>query len=893
MANLYQPSLLLALDTNGDPVPGAEMHFFLTGTTTRAAVYTNQTGSTEAANPVVADSAGRFAPVYLDATATYRIRLTGPLATPTYYDVDPVRGYDAGAVQTAADAAVAAGAAASASASAAAVSATSSATSATEAEASAAESEGHADRAEQASLVSGAYPNAYASALPKGVTATTISNAGTGYTPGTYALGVADGPTGFAATYTVGSGGTVESIAITNPGLSTSTSAPTLSFPSGGGTGAAATATVGNLITDQRTYWAALDESRSMGLFRNNGGTLAEVVNVDGDQIAMPQATLVSELLARFGSLSNTPYVLENPEFQRVRFSVVTQDGAWPENGISVRYLFRDTVSAPGDRLQCYLVDPTDNTLLASPAAGGAWLNPTTSEYNGGVGIISFPMVLTAAAASAGITYIEMEVDLGEGENFGGTSTHAGDDTALAPQRAGMSAATAEQVERIANERIAARSVLLSTATDFVLAQFLSDIVIIGADEDDDCWINWQAQEFAGPLFRFKLRQHSTKYGREVARFDYEAATSPAADPKLAQGITLSLRVDASNPDAWPDDVGISAHVTPNWDAITSWTQALTEHTDNSATGIVRGKVQTAATTKAKWSGIVVPTPRHATYGAGGDFATIRAAIEALEYSGFASTISRSTWPSSTIASEAWPFALYPTGAHEEEVEAFTYLGIDQSRIRIPHGVVLYTRPDTLIYMDSTSTAPTIEFNFTGALYGQGTIERRGIGSGYVIHMDPANVITALADGEAPIVRRALQKIIDGPTIRRVGDHTAVMIGGGLGNGEYTSFRRCHFDMAATTQAASAIGYHNSPNEVVPGLLEIIDCTSNYEADWPAVPFLNLIKNNASTIAHEFSVRNSDCHLVSVTNSVGGDPGWRRRGSMGGAALVPDSVLLP
>lgn len=72
----------------------------------------------------------------------------------------------------------------------------------------------------------------------------TITNVGSGYTPGTYALGFAGGGgTGAAGTYTIGAGGTLASIAVTNVG-SGYTSAPTLSFPSGGGTLAAATATM-------------------------------------------------------------------------------------------------------------------------------------------------------------------------------------------------------------------------------------------------------------------------------------------------------------------------------------------------------------------------------------------------------------------------------------------------------------------------------------------------------------------------------------------------------------------------------------------------------------------------------------------------------------------------
>lgn len=71
-----------------------------------------------------------------------------------------------------------------------------------------------------------------------------IDNGGTGYTPGTYSLGVSGGPTAWAGTYTVGSNGRVNFATVTNSGTG-STGIPTLSFPSGGGSAAAGHAVQG------------------------------------------------------------------------------------------------------------------------------------------------------------------------------------------------------------------------------------------------------------------------------------------------------------------------------------------------------------------------------------------------------------------------------------------------------------------------------------------------------------------------------------------------------------------------------------------------------------------------------------------------------------------------
>lgn len=78
----------------------------------------------------------------------------------------------------------------------------------------------------------------------------TISSPGTGGSAGTYALGISGGGgSGATGTYTI-SGGGVTAITITAGGNSF-TSAPTLSFPSGGVSGVVATANIVGLTTDR------------------------------------------------------------------------------------------------------------------------------------------------------------------------------------------------------------------------------------------------------------------------------------------------------------------------------------------------------------------------------------------------------------------------------------------------------------------------------------------------------------------------------------------------------------------------------------------------------------------------------------------------------------------
>lgn len=73
MAFLHDPHYQ-AMDANGDPLSGAKLYFFQVGTTTAITTYQDAALSTPHASPVVADSSGRFAPVYVN-TSPYKTRL--------------------------------------------------------------------------------------------------------------------------------------------------------------------------------------------------------------------------------------------------------------------------------------------------------------------------------------------------------------------------------------------------------------------------------------------------------------------------------------------------------------------------------------------------------------------------------------------------------------------------------------------------------------------------------------------------------------------------------------------------------------------------------------------------------------------------------------------------
>jgi hypothetical protein len=86
---LAQP-LVQQLNSNANAISGAAFYFYLTGTTTPATVYSDAALTTPLSNPVVADSAGRLANVYLDPGVVYRLVIKSAVGGSEIRDIDPV-----------------------------------------------------------------------------------------------------------------------------------------------------------------------------------------------------------------------------------------------------------------------------------------------------------------------------------------------------------------------------------------------------------------------------------------------------------------------------------------------------------------------------------------------------------------------------------------------------------------------------------------------------------------------------------------------------------------------------------------------------------------------------------------------------------------------------------
>lgn len=79
-----------ALDANANPYAGAKWFFYATGTLTPQSVFTTADLSTPHANPVVADSTGKFANIFFNPALIYRGILKSADESITLHDIDPI-----------------------------------------------------------------------------------------------------------------------------------------------------------------------------------------------------------------------------------------------------------------------------------------------------------------------------------------------------------------------------------------------------------------------------------------------------------------------------------------------------------------------------------------------------------------------------------------------------------------------------------------------------------------------------------------------------------------------------------------------------------------------------------------------------------------------------------
>lgn len=589
--------------------------------------------------------------------------------------------------------------------------------------------------------------------------------------------------------------------------------------------------------------------------------------------------------------LGSTPpriFVDEDPPAAYDRIVALTLLGADFEESYYVANFFRDDLS--GGRFNFIIKRASDDVSVLGISLSGAAVNPAGFES-----LLFFDLVPLGGSGMGGV----VGVDFGDGTPRWAITGTESDSLLVDSLTYFDNPLFAQAVEDQVLPLIEAEAVLAGdfferTATDRYAKALIKGGVVGGGDPDDTYWINYETIYFPGvPLWRARFRIHSERYGQEVGRTAIGFATDPTGS--LPESLYLTLRADGQLPDNtlpgnedWPDyDPGITAMIDLDWTAV-DWTMALTAYTDGAATGIRPERVVTAEEMMNAWLSDEGPRwHKRITVGAAGDFTTVVAAMQHIANPTAAGTaqLNRTTYPHSRFCSPERPVLVEVIDAgHTEEITSYSYLGLDQSNLLIPHGCILRLRPDTVIWMERPpgNTAPLAEASYTCRIEGGGQLDQRG--EGYVLHIDNFGGLSNPGGASPDLVRRPLVFVCKDVQLRYRQDRVTPNIGGGTADGSYYLFDGVRALRDANTSGTDPYFFHNTPNETVPCTLHFRRCTHD-QVEAGSIAALKVSKSAASSIRHKLNVEDCDFANIEVDNSAGGGAGFRRVGKLSGATV--------
>lgn len=437
-----------------------------------------------------------------------------------------------------------------------------------------------------------------------------------------------------------------------------------------------------------------------------------------------------------------------------------------------------------------------------------------------------------------------------------------------------------QRINEGAKKAIAAQSAMFNpTATDGYATLLFGDIVGIG-DPNDDYFLNYTIDNYGGTtLYDFNIYLCSTKLGGAVvARKEYRTTNDPTIEFSSRPTIQLTLVTDGTPTSG---DVGTSCFITMNWAALDFSRRVHTSYTNASATGIKRGKLKGSEDRRIVFLAKRCPYADYVTVKpSGGDFATVTAAMHAIENSTdfVGGTITRSSYPTSDRCGEERPVLVEVTGTLTEQPGEFfvsTPNGdIWQSQLRLPHGVILRTRPDTIIRRTNTGHGtPAVEMSFTSRLEGSGTIET--LDFGYAVHVDNFNKITR--------GYRRLTTYIGELLIRSGGTNLTSLIGVGISDDQYLMLDGTTLQLNGSGRTTDVfILAHTTPGCVLPATIHLRNVNSNQPAIGGSSLLLSLLKSDVQTARHNVIVENSECTKIDAGTNAGGNIGFIKRGSLAG-----------
>jgi len=543
---------------------------------------------------------------------------------------------------------------------------------------------------------------------------------------------------------------------------------------------------------------------------------------------------------------------------------------------IVLRRIGRDSTSGGRFLASLSTFDGTSTyTILA------ATNNNSGLAVAGFTGIRTLPVTAQAGNAlgiAAGTIIGEIDIDFGTGANFG---TYAADMTYA---EAGLISGRIQESTAVTDALIKTAilnynpSPFLSTVADDYLRSIVDDIAIDSGVDGRTYVLNYRS-DTAGSSRRLQFFLYDPVRAATVATWGiaktYDWASEVPESVYLSGASLGGIRGDCEY-----TGVGCTIFMKPN---TVLFNKGASAFTTTAAGGINANRVWSPEETERRILTGHGVRNKLRTFGAGGDFASLKLAVDSLlnPSLGAPNDVQRAWWPFSDLCTPAHQWTLQAMPGHSEVKPAVIPSGVGFARgILCWMGMTIRLRNDTQIKGETTGAVDTyaLDYNLGGRIIAEpGALVWAD--SGVAVHQDAANALSI------PSVANAADKTAGQIFFRIIG-----LIEGGRYKSNLqawscgtTDAQRIVFNhpVFETTGSGANWATHTSPNNVAPGYYEFNDVTlvgGNKS--------ISLTTSNTVAARHGIRVTNSD-----VTTVSSGGAGYVRLGKQPG--LTYSATLEP
>ena len=540
-------------------------------------------------------------------------------------------------------------------------------------------------------------------------------------------------------------------------------------------------------------------------------------------------------------------------------------------------------------RAQIGTYDGTSTTTILA-----ATNNNYVTNATGYTGLVTFDLKAQAGntlGITAGTIIGEIEIDFGTGASFGSYATKlTWAEGALIKSRIQMGAATQGVINTLAGAVVTANAVRRSPYPLALQGSYLDlitdDLIIENGVPGRAYCVNVRS-DTAGSTRRLHITLYDTVRGANVAYWSRQETYDFAST--LPESICLagaSLGGPISGGGFGIEYTGTSATLFLN-KANVRFDQGVSSYT-TSASAVNVNRIWSPEETERRILEGRGHRNKLRTFGPGGDFASLKLAVDSLfstsvlsAASGNADNIQRAWWPFSDLCTPAHQWTLQAMPGHSEVKPAVIPSGVGFARgILCWMGMTIRLLDDTEIKGETTGGTDTyaIDYNLGGRIIAE-TGALVWADSGVAVHQDAANALSI------PSVANAADKTAGQQFFRIIG-----LIEGGRYKSDLQAWScgtsdGCRIIFRRTVLETTGIGAnwatHTSPSNVAPGYYEFDDVTLV-----GGTKSISLTTSNTVAARHGIRVTNSD-----VTSVSSGGAGYVRIGKQPGvtysASLEP------